>query len=235
MAIASITAWLLSPNPNFIHGKLLFQQYGNDRLVETIINSGSGAYHFSKLRSALEKINESPGIEPKQIVYTSPPVPDQPAHAEPPTSSLISKSKPDLDDAPAEIWAFRNQKNAIHAEARHLFVTAKLMDSKEHRLEAALRILDLMDQVNEYWLIIDTWRETGKILELKKEEAIAEVSALTIQELLQEQKNLPSYISKARKRFNDAKEPRKKTRALAKVESLVSRLTEVKRRIDGIV
>ena len=72
-------------------------------------------------------------------------------------------------------------------------------------------------------------------MELKKEEAIATVSDLTIKELLQEQKNLPTYISKAKKRYSFAETPQQKVRGLGKIQSLVSRLHEVKKRIDGIV
>ena len=235
MAIASITAWLISPNPNFIHGRMLYEQYGADRLILTIIQSGSGTYHFNKLFEAMVLLNQQSNIEPKRITY-SPPPPEEPALTEPKEPGVsITKVKTDLDNAPPEIRAIRDEKNLKYAEARHALAVARVSDSKEHRLEKALLILDNMDIVNESWLAMDTWRETGKIIELQKEEVIASVSELSLQELLQEQKNLPTYLSKARKRHNEHKDPVKKVKALAKVTSLSNRLSQVKRRIDALV
>jgi len=81
MAITSITAWLNTSNLNFTRGRLLYEQYGDNRLVLAVIKSGSGFYHFSKLHAAMLKLNEKKYLEPKQIVYT-PPVQEESAHAE---------------------------------------------------------------------------------------------------------------------------------------------------------
>lgn len=234
MAIASITAWLNSPIKNYTHGKLLYHQYGNDRLILTIIESGSGTYHFSKLSEALALLNEQSNLEPKQIVY----VPSAAVDADQTVVtgiSSVNKVKTNLDDAPPEIRAIRNEKNEKFAEARHALAVARVSDSREHRLEKALLILDNMDIVNESWLAMDTWRETGKITEKQNEQVVASVSELNLQQLLTEEKNLPTYISKARKRHAGHADPVKKTKALAKVQSLISRLNEVKRRINELV
>jgi len=235
MAIASITAWLNSPNKNYTHGKLLYHQYGSDRLILTIIESGSGTYHFNKLSEALSLLNEQSDLQPKQIVYVPPAVEDPDQTEVPKITSPNSKVKTNLDDAPPEIRAIRNEKNEKFAEARHALAVARVSDSKEHRLEKALLILDNMDIVNESWLVMDTWRETGKITEKQNEQVVASVSELNLQQLLTEEKNLPTYISKARKRHTRHTDPVKKTKALAKVQSLISRLNEVKRRINELV
>jgi len=233
MAIASITAWLNTPNPNYTHGRLLYEQYGDDRLVLAIIKSGSGSYHFTKLHAAMVKLNERKDLEPKRITYT-PPAQDEPLQSQFNVTSK-PKVKTDLDDAPPEIRQIRNLKNEKFAEARHLLVVARVSDSKEHRLEAALKILDNMDYVNESWLVMDTWRETGKILEMKKEQATVSVADLSTQELLQKDKNLPSYICKARGRYNEQTDPRRKTKALAKVQELLNLQSAIKRRLDELV
>lgn len=234
MAIASITTWLTSPNKSYVHGRALYQQYGDDKLVLTIINSGSSSYHFSKLHEALDKLNAQSNLEPKRITFVAPPPPEPDVSAGG-TPGAISKVKTNLDVAPPEIRAIRDDKNLMHAEARHLHTMLRLMDSKEHRLEAALKILDNMDKVNESWVAMDEWERTGVITKLQQEETIKAVNELSTQELFKEIKNLPSSISKARKRYNDNTDPKKKTKALAKVHSLVARQSEVKRRIDELV
>lgn len=227
MAIASISAWLNNTNPNFHHGRMLYEQYGDDALVLTIIKSGSGSYHFSKLKEGLEKLNEQSNIQPKKIVL------DVPVHQEP--VKYETKEKVNLDNAPAEIWEIRNQKNLEFAYARQLHLNIKLMDSVDHRLEAALQLLDHMDYVNKSWLIIDEWNKSGIVTKMEQEAVEQSVADLTTQDLLKELKNLPSSISKARKRYNDHTDPRKKTKALAKVQSLLNRQIEIKRRVDAIV
>jgi polyhydroxyalkanoate synthesis regulator phasin len=229
MAIESITAWLNSADRNFLHGRLLYEQYGDDRLILTIIKSGSGNYHLQKLTEGLEKVNQLSNLQPKKITF-EPPAP-QPI-AEP---KKKQKSSPDLAAAPEVIQDIRNQKNERYAKARHLHQTIRSMDSKQHRLEAGLELLNLMDFVNESWFIIDEWVKKGTVLEMKKEEAIQSVADLTLPELVAASKNIPSSISHARKRYNISTDPRARTRALAKIQELQTKLEQVKRRLSELI
>lgn len=228
MAIASITAWLNSPSPNFLHGRLLYEQYGSDRLALTIIKSGSGSFHFEKLRIALEELNAHNDLVPKQIVFKEP-------VREQAISSAKEKGKHDLINAPEAIRTVRDEKNRIYAQARHWFTAIRGIDGDEHRLEFALKILNAMDSVKESWEVIDNYISSGQITELKREETIAEVSSLNTSELLKASKNIPTYITKARKDITNATDPNKKAKHQVKLQDLLTRLDEVKRRLNEIV
>lgn len=220
MAIASITTWLNSKERDFYHGRMLFEQYGSDPLVLAIIKSGSGSFHFSKLLQGLEELNKSSNIEPKPIQI--PELPD-----------------PEKDDgkwtgAPDPILEIRNEKNLRYAQARQLFGVISVTESQEHRIGFALQLLDHMDFVDESWGAIDEWRETGQVREIKKVQEVASVADLTLKELLQESKNIASYISKDRKKLAEEKNPKRIIKIKARLELREIRLAEIKRRMDEI-
>lgn len=221
MAIASITAWLHDPKRDFHHGRMLYEQYGDDRLVLTIIRSGSGPYHFSKLLVAMEALNKLPNLQPKKIF-----VPDLP---------LVDKKPEVWQDAPDPILGIRNEKNRRYAEARKIFETIRIMDSQEHRAEAALLLLDNMDFVNESWSAIDTWRETGIVKEVKQKEAEVSISDMDVRDLIQKSKNIATYISKDKKKILLEKNPAKLLKLKRRLELREFELAEMNRRIDELI
>jgi len=222
MAIASITAWLNNPDRSYNHGRLLFEQYGDDRVLLALLKSGSTSFHFSKLQTALERLNKKSNLEPKQIVI-----------AEKITDVL---ERPDqrpigYENAPNKILEIRNLKNKRYAQARHLFESIRVLDSKELRLQAGLELLDHMDYVADAWGAIDDWKENGRIRELAQKETEKEVADLTFIELVQESKNLPPNISKDRTKLKEANDPKKQTKIATRLEARERRLEMVKRRL----
>lgn len=222
MAIASITAWLNGSDKNYHHGRLLYEQYGNDPLVLAIIRTGSGQFHFNKLHEALEELNRQANIKPKPIVFEAPP------------ERVLSKSGA-LDDAPGEIWTIRNEKNQRYAQARKLFESIPFMDDQKHRLEAGMELLEHMKYVEEAWGAIDHWRETGTIRELKKKETVKEVAELPLGELIRQEKNLQSTISKDRKRAREAKTDIDRAKIEQRIEERQFKLAELRKRINELV
>lgn len=228
MAIASITAWLTDKNPNYQLGCSLYEQYGEDRLILTIIKSGSGSYHFNKLKEALEFVNTKVNLVPKQIVFVEP----TPVETITQRGTLV---KTNVDNAPPEIRKIRDDKNKLYAQARHLHQAITALDSDELRLEAALQILDNMDGVNERWVALDNWKVTGEVMDIAQNKTLEEVKELSTNDLLKEQKNLPTYISKARANVKKTNDPVKKAKYQLKVQHLISRLTEIQRRVNELV
>lgn len=222
MAIASITRWL-DGSRDYKEGRSLYEQYGTDPVVLAIIGSGSGTYHFSILRDALIKLNEQANIQPKPIVVP-----------EVVLTQRDTKASPDLLGAPDEIWQVRADKNLAYAEARALFERVRVMDSRDHRRDAALVILDKMDQVAEAWQILDEWKATGRVREISKKQTTKDVSELSLSELIKQEKNLQTYISKAKKRFNNAPAD-KRAKIAATLEANQHKLAEVRRRMDELV
>jgi hypothetical protein len=225
MAIASITTWLDNPNKSYHHGRLLYEQYGDSRVLLTLLKSGSGSYHFSKLKEGLEKVNKKANLVPKQVVV---------GNYLPAEKSDLSKKNPDFTDAPAEIEKIRQEKSKRYAQARDLFANIRFMDSRENRLRAGLELLDHMDFVNDSWLVIDEWKETGKVLELKKVETEKEVADLSVAEMLKEVKNLPTYISKYKQKLKNAKAPALKSKFAKKLEAMQHRFNLIKQRLEAI-
>lgn len=220
MAIASITAWLNS-NRDFHHGKMLYEQYGSDPLILAIIRTGTGNYHFSKLLQGMEELNKLSNLQPKQITFKDPP----------PLDDQTDKWK----YAPDPILKIRNEKNYRYAQARKRFETIPLMDSQDHRLAAALDLLDDMDFVNESWGAIDQWRENGTIREMRKIEQVQEVSELSLKELLKQSKNIATYISKDKTALRNTDSPKGQIKLKARLEIRESKLQEINRRINELV
>jgi len=221
MAIASITKWLEDPNKSYNHGKALYEQYGDNRLLKTIINSGSSAYHFGKLLAGLQEVNKKSNLIPAPIVigdYVAP-APDPARH------------QVDFATAPEKINQIRDEKAARYAQARKLHESIRFLDSADLRLQAALELLDHMDFVNDSWAIIDEWKETGKIHEIAKKQAEATVDELSLEDLIKESKNLPSYITKARKKLPGITKPAAQVKAAARLEQLINRFNAVKTRL----
>jgi len=227
MAIASITAWLNSHDKSYSHGVALYEQYGESRTTLALIRSGSSAFHFNKLRTALEELNLQTDIAPKPIVIGQ--------YNPDPIATPGSKASVDFLNAPDKILEIRNQKNLQYAQARKLHESIRVMDSKQHRLQAALELLDLMDAVNESWSIIDEWQEHGRVLETVQKEQVADVAQLSHVELLKEQALLGPNITKDKARLNECADPRKQVKIATRLQTRELRMEEIRRRLRELV
>lgn len=222
MAIASITQWL-DGSRDFVEGRGLYEQYGSDPVVLAVIRTGSGTYHFSLLLEALEELNAQTNLQPKPITIP-----------EVVMSKREAKGSPDLLGAPDELWQVRADKNLAYAQARALHERIRVMDSRDHRRDAALELLNKMDEVADAWQVLDEWKATGRVRELRKSETTKGVSELSLAELIKQEKNLQTYISKAKKRFATAA-PEKRAKIGATLEANQHKLEEVRRRMNELV
>jgi hypothetical protein len=229
MAIASVTEWLRNEPKNFHQGRMIYQQYGEDLLTLTIIKSGTGSYHLSKLIAGMEDLNKLQNLKPKHIkipdVFVAPPEP----------GSKDPLQKTNLDYAPKEIQAIRDNKNLLYAQARNLHASVRVLDDQQQRLEAGLKILDNMDKVNEAWIIMDEWAATGVVKEAQAKEIEKTVSDFTLIELIKAQNNLPPNISKYKSSYKNAKDPAKKAMYLAKMEAASAQLKAIKSKINELI
>ena len=226
MAIASITTWLNDVNRSYNVGKLLFEQYGDNKVTLTLINSGNSSFHQQQLFKALQKINLQVDLQPKKIVIGNMPTPEKENHG---------KTVIEYKTAPEQILNIREQKSARFAQARKLHESIRIMDSQEHRLEAALQILELMDEVNEAWAIIDQWNENGEIIAQKQKEQVKAIEEMNIHELLREKANLSPNISKDKKRITTAKNEKERLKYTQKYEDRKERLALVLERIANAI
>jgi hypothetical protein len=176
------------------------------------------------LVEGLKLINQQSNLEPKPLEIAT----------VQPSVTASAKIKTDYLSAPEQIQRIVNDKNSEYAQARQLFEKIRLMDSREHRLQAGLQLLDLMDSVNEKWSLLDEWRDKGNIREQQMEETGKSVDELSIAELMKESKNLPTYISKDKKRLDGKLVDAKKVKICARLEINIKRLELVNKRLEGL-
>lgn len=227
MAIASIQAWLDSPDKSYSYGLALYEQYGDNKTMLALVKSGSTPFHFTKLQAALQLLNQRADLVPKPIVIGQ--------FKPDPINVPNSKEAIDFKDAPEKILEIRAQKTLAYAQARKLHESIRMMDSREHRLKAALELLDHMDFVNESWAIIDEWKEKGTIRETVVKEQAAKLSTLTQAQLLKEQALLGPNITKDKKRLAECTDPRKQVKIQTRLQERMIRMEEVRRRLNEFV
>lgn len=227
MAIASISKWLQECPRSYPLGVSLYEQYGDSSTMLKLVKSGSGPFHMAKLKEALEKINERANLVPKPITI--------------PHVVIAQVAAPDkfdqvnYDTAPEQIRMIADNKTEKYARARALFEKIRHMDSQDHRLKAGLELLDLMDEVNDAWSVIDEWKDSGNIREEQKKAAKAEVAALTIQQLIREAKNLPTYITKDQQKLSGSLTDRQRVKVAQRLQEYKDRLKLVKERLGNAV
>ncbi|SDG67812.1 hypothetical protein SAMN05421827_109130 [Pedobacter terrae] len=223
MAIASLTSWLNDPNRTYEHGKLLYDQYGDNKSLSALFKSGSTSFHLSKLTAALAALNLKANLEPKPIIILEAPEPEP----------SPEKMRISYDSAPDQIIQILEKKRFNYAKARRLFEAVRVMDSQQHRLDAAIEILDLMDEVNEAWAIIDEWNDTGHLREQEQKQVVVDVQHMSLQQLLKEKANLGPNISKDRKKLKVADSDKSRLKITQRIEAREARYKLVLERIDG--
>lgn len=225
MAIASITIWLNSTEKNYTHGKMLYEQYGQENHLKALFNSGESTYHFQKLLEALEDLNKLNSPPPKKIII-----------AEREKPSIVKKiEKTGFENAPEKIIEIKTEKNKAFALARKLFEMIPYMDSQEHRREAGKELLEKMKFVQTCWQAIDEWKANGNIINVKLKEIEVDVNSLTLADLLKEEKNLPPNISKDKKKLLIEENPSRKLKLERRIIERTKRLEHIKRRLNELI
>lgn len=224
MAIASLSTWLNDPNRQYAQGLLIYEQYAANKVLLALLKSGSSSYHFNKLQKALEDLSLREDLVPIPIVI---------GEYVPEEITSPGKAGFDFKSAPEVIVDIRNNKNKSFAQARKLFEVIRVIDSQEHRLQAGMELLDHMDHVQESWGAIDTWRETGEVKQIASEAEVRDVASLTLVELLREQANLMSNISKDKAKILSTTRPGMKLKASARLNFREKRLAQVRERLGN--
>ncbi|SDM40500.1 hypothetical protein [Pedobacter antarcticus] len=219
MAIASLKLWLDDPNRKYIHGLLLYEQYGDNPVILALLKSGQGSYQTGKLINALQALNERNDLVPKKIII---------GEYIPEPTTIHGKEDFDYPNTPELIIQIRDKKNSDYAQARKLHESIRVIDDQQYRLEAALELLDKMDAVDTSWSVLDLYRETGEVKKLNNPDQQSEVDTLTLTELMREDKNLQSNISKDKGRLLEAKDDKRKLIISQRLDQRKQRLEMVR-------
>jgi hypothetical protein len=234
MAIAAITAWLKDKVRHYETGALLYAEYGDSVLLKSFFAKGKSPYHIARLEAELEKLQSKVIIgltlpSPKERVVA--PAPAVPAPSRPERFSLSDK---EWDAAPDYIKDLYAENNRLSSERQLNFHQARVAGSDEARLKLGLQILEASDKINQNWKEIKEFHATGKLKERLEKEQDRVVDDLTTQELMKEARNIPTYITKARKRLEQLPDGSKRNDVLARIQSYEVKLNAINKRLGNV-
>jgi hypothetical protein len=206
MAIAQLTAWLRSPDKNYQLGVALYDQYGSKPTLKIFFRNGSSDYHHIRLQEALEELalldiapqtaTEAAGAAPITIpALDAIPVP----------AKLFSLTDEQWNSTPAQIRDLYVTNHRLKSRADLLFMQAGSAPTAEERLQLSLAQLNDRADLNKNWKQIKEYHATGALQEQITQEQETPIGELSLPELLKLEKNLPTYITKDRKRINGLK------------------------------
>jgi chromosome segregation ATPase len=183
MAIADIVRWLDAPS--YEKGIELYEHYGNNAFLLDCFRAKQ--LPLSRLKKALQAISDAHVVINEPV--ESPKAPDK-------ASRKMVQLDPSL---PKEIQELETKWKQHYAQADALHRDLLYTGTKDARRNMALSILQNMDIVRDIWYRIQYFRETGEIY---KEAATAiEETEECLLDTVAKIKNLPTYISKAKKRI----------------------------------
>lgn len=229
MAIAPILLWLSDTNRTYHHGKLLYEQYGRDLVTRTIINTGhqGSSYHFITLENALRELSSS-FSEVKAVV-----IPDLSTFDKPlfPSGGLTNEEYAKL---PEDLKNVRGDARQCFQRAQFLFARIPLTDSPGQRLTMALQLLDDWDENRRLMGEVQHFMDNGSVIEKAPAiEKLKQVDQLSTKELMAESKNIPTYITKDRKKLASATEASKSDAINIRLNGRLERLEQINKRLNA--
>lgn len=226
MAIAAIQQWLSLPQPTYAQGLTLYKQYGASSALLALFNSGTSSFHIQKLTAALIELNNTKTIVESTTHTINRLIPPMDEFR---SSRESKKVAPDFDAMPDAVKTIMDDKTALYKQSQHLHFKLFTATTDKDRRELALQILNNMERVNELWHAIDTYTDTGNIPEIIQQEAQKSISELSILERTRLRSNLPTYITKAKKKLEMLPEGEKKAKKTQELQIMQSKLIELKK------
>lgn len=226
MAIAKITNWLKDPDRVYDDGAYLFEQYGASSLLKSLFRNGTSLYHYNRLVEALEEINEvaEPHTPPAKVEF----IPVLPAVA---PAAHYGVTQPEWDKLPEAVKDLYGSNMKLHGHSKLVFNQMRLSETNESRLEKALLILNERETIQENHKAIKDFHATGRIKETIVAENEKPIGQLSMAELSAMAKNIPTYLSKARKKLPNMPAGPKKNKVLHKVSEWEIQLDLLNKRL----
>lgn len=200
MAIAEITHWLNKPDRSYDAGVALYEQYSTNVLLKPFFKTAKSSYHSSRLVEEMINLNKLDLVPSKPPVFKIP---------ELETISIPAKRYGLNDEqwgaAPDEIKDLYVMNSRLKSRADLLFHQTRIATTDDARLSLSLAQLADRSVINTNWKKIKDFYATGKLKEeitTANEKSIAD---MTMAELFPLSKNLPTYISKDKRNYNEAK------------------------------
>ena len=187
-------------NRNFQKGKLLFDALGHDDDLKALFQRGKSQQAQIKLERALAEL-----LEHKSIARVS-----QRAETKARTvgTKAIKKRKAATAPIPEAVKPLKLQKSDLYIVVRNIHSKMSYATNDKERAELAAQILDTWDAINGLHTRIDYYFEHGEFPEAPPNYDAIPIKAdkNDLIDLYERYKTLGSYISKARKKGDKAKE-----------------------------
>jgi hypothetical protein len=189
MANARIESWLKSKR-NFSEGISLFNEFSDNEILKDFFSLPKNSIIESRLSEELQKISdrEDPAVEVEEKEW-----------------QVTDDEYIRLPDEGKQLQ--RNWK-AWYAEMKYL--QARLDDAgkdDDYRLQLALKIVDLDENIREAWRAISFWRKYGELP--GKAKVDIELAQMPVPKLINRRNNLRTYLS----RTSDTEENKEKITA----------------------
>jgi hypothetical protein len=227
MAIAKITTWLNDPRRDYNYGLLLYDQYGTSSLLKTLFKNGNSSYHQDRLFSALEELNPTLEELTNQSSFRIPTVQEMPVPAK-----KYGVSNDVWEKLPQEVQDLYALSSRLHRHSQLLFDQARIASSDEERGKLGRQILLERKQLNETWTTIKDYHAQGVLKEKIREQEETPVNELSIHELTKQLKNIPTYLSKDRKKVLPMPDGPKKNKVLLRIQTYEAQIDLIKKRLE---
>ena len=178
MKLADVAKWL-EGTQDYSTGVELLEHFSNNKFLIRILKKGPTEFNRDKLEEALQLIaKKNPEAKKKT------------------KGKFEIRSAEQYDSLPEKVRKLTVEKDAIYKEMSFLHSQLELYKTDKERGAAALRVLDLDDQVKSIWKKLDYYEVHGK---LPSEPEIPEVKNMAPAEMMQRRNSLRSYISRTPK------------------------------------
>lgn len=122
--------------------------------------------------------------------------PEQKAKQKPILSTSELPKKEQSPQEPADLSAIHRKKTAAYSEMNRLHAQLQLLPSDEERRMAALRILELDEQIQQYWGHIHYYEQHGELPKRKLLRGEPDFEHDSAAELIKKRNNARAYVSK---------------------------------------
>lgn len=218
--ITSVNAWIVAGKP-FKEGVILLAILCPDHKKLTVIRSARSSFTEQLLDQALMSLDQ-PSSQVR-VSATRQPIPLK-------TASSVPVDRP----LPAELVQLQQNWKRAYKEAVDLRYQLKGITSGRKKMyrDIAFQILEKMDYVHSCWKTIDQFKSTGQLPSAQPDPD--DLSGKSLMELMQGLKNIPTYITKAKKELAATRDATVIERKTVLIDRHTKSLAAYKKRIRAI-
>lgn len=212
----SVKAWVNSKHKDYWTGVQLYERYGTNRTLIRLFKRKESAYTRQKLAEELRKLAEKPKKQNYKVTQRY---------------SDTAKSPVNHQELPDVLKKLDIEKGKLFKEAAQLHeqISEQMEDMpKANRLKAKDTIERNFKRIEQIWADIDYWQQHGELPEHLKETPKDEGERIRLSDFINRRKNVPTYISKAKKELEKTTDKVKKQEIQARIDQFNEELAQLK-------